>query len=128
MKIRIKGNSVRLRLSQTELEEFADKGMVSESIVFGQNPIQKLTYSLISSGIEQVSARFSNNTIELFIPHNLSKEWSSSDMVSLQNNIKIDEQNSLNVLIEKDFQCLHKRPGEDEADNFPNPLAEQNLR
>ena len=48
-----------------------------------------------------------------------AEEWANSDRVSLVNK----SENGISVLIEKDFQCLHKRPDEDESQNFPNPLA-----
>ena len=37
MKIRIKGNSIRLRLTKTEVDNFAANGFVEEKTEFGNN-------------------------------------------------------------------------------------------
>ena len=127
MKIRIKGNTLRLRLSQSDLSIFAEKGIYSESISFGPDEDNILTYSVISSDRSDIGAFFHNNLIEIYIPHNTANTWTSSEEVSVSHSVAISDNKTLDILVEKDFQCLHKRPGEDEKDNFPNPLAENKL-
>ena len=49
MKLRIKGNSLRLRVSRTELERFQAEGRVEETVQFTAAPEANLTYALEST-------------------------------------------------------------------------------
>lgn len=117
MKIRIKGNSLRLRLTQTEVSKFNDEGIVSDSIDFGN---RQLIYSLQKGDIEEIKADFNGEFITVCVPSILGSDWASSNQVGMQSK----EGEPLSVLIEKDFQCLKARPDEDESDLYNNPLAE----
>jgi hypothetical protein len=52
-----------------------------------------------------------------------AKDWANSVREGIYYDQGVSEDTILKILIEKDFQCLHKRAGEDETDNFPNPRA-----
>ena len=112
MKIRINGNFVRLRLSQTEVDQFASKGQVGDAIQFGD---RSLMYQLLASDVEEVSVEFDGANISVQVPKTLGTQWTKTDLVGFEN----ADQTHVRILVEKDFQCLHKRPGEDESDNFP---------
>lgn len=116
MKIRINGNFIRLRLSQSEVKQFASNGSVGDAIQFGEN---SLTYQLVSLDQKEVSVDFDGSNISVTVPLELSDQWTETDLVGFEN----DDQTHVRILVEKDFQCLHKRPNEDESDNFPNPAA-----
>ena len=117
MKIRIKGNTLRLRLSQTEMNIFSEKKQCKDSIKFSAQ--HKLEYILDTA--EKFSAEYTEHTIRISIPNDIAERWSNTDEVSIAHEILIDATNSVKLLIEKDFQCLTVREGEDESDNFPNP-------
>ncbi|MBI1224406.1 MAG: hypothetical protein GC192_04135 [Bacteroidetes bacterium] len=123
MKIRIQGNSIRLRLSQSEVTKFHETGSVSDSISFGGILGAKLSYSLERTDMPDMSATFDNNQISVFVPTELGVRWATSveevGMEHLQRVAAIDE--ALRILVEKDFKCLAERPDADESDNFPNP-------
>ena len=120
MKIRILGNSIRLRLSQTEVRQLSEKGTVTEQTQFGPTAETTLVYTLEKRGDEPISATFSNNRIQVFLPDTTVDNWASSNEVSLENQMPLDNGNSLRILVEKDFKCLTDR-NEDESDLFPNP-------
>ncbi len=123
MKIRMKGNSVRLRLTQGEIKQFATVGIVKQQVNFGAT---KLTYQLLKSNFgEQLTAVFTYGTISVFMPHQLAEKWVSTDLVGHHTKILLGNNSTeeLLVLVEKDFQCLEVRPNEEDADAFPNPLA-----
>lgn len=114
MKIRIKGDTVRLRLSQGEVDAIGKFQTVSEHTNFADNVF---TYSLVvSQEIQQISASFNHNKMEVLIPQSMASLWSSTDQVGIES----VKDSIPSVLIEKDFQCLTER-GEDESDLFTNP-------
>ncbi len=118
MKIRMLGNSIRLRLSQQEVQLLLDKGEVMESVHFA-NAV--LHYSLQKQAIEQIACDFQNNHIKVTIPEAIVKKWATTEQVGVETIIQNSNDTSLKILIEKDFKCLTARPGEDESDLFPNP-------
>ncbi|MEX2591257.1 MAG: hypothetical protein WD426_00690 [Anditalea sp.] len=120
MKLRIHKNSIRLRLSQIEVDEIAKGNPIHEMVEVGENKENHFGYSLIPlEHIEEISAEYVLNKLDVTFPKKQAQEWASTEMVSVSNGPDI----KLNILIEKDFQCLHKRPEEDESQNFPNPMA-----
>ena len=112
MKIRIKGNSIRYRLSKTDVEQFIKTGCLEETVDFG---VPKLFYALKKHGESALSASFEQNTITLYMPERMAAEWEAPDKVGFDGIY-----NKLSLLIEKDFQCLDN-VAEDQTDNYPNP-------
>jgi hypothetical protein len=112
MKIRIKGSSLRYRLTKTDIETFSKEGYIEESITFG---VQLLVYALQRSVIDELSATFQDNKITLFMPDKLAQEWELTDHVGFENS-----NGPLYLLIEKDFKCMDN-VAEDQSDNYPNP-------
>lgn len=120
MKIRIKGNSLRLRLSQTELKTLDEDGMVSEAIAFG--PGQTLVYRLeYSAATEVTKAVYANHQILVILPQKEMTEWINSNQISIMASQSNGTGEALSLLIEKDFRCLTERPHENEEDLFPHP-------
>jgi len=121
MKIRILGNSIRLRLTQSEVQTFLEIGKVKERIKFGPPSFKQLTYSVQKADIPLIHAAFSLNEISILIPSLVADQWAKSDQVSLAKQMLIGEEEYLKVLVEKDFKCLTHRGGEDETDMYPHP-------
>lgn len=120
MKIRIKGNSIRLRLSKTEVGNFLTSGFVAEQTSFGNNTFIYRMESSINH--QQLSATYLNNTITVHVPASIAGEWTSTDLVGFQNKMDIGNNEQLFILVEKDFVCLDNT-FEDQSDNYPNPNA-----
>jgi len=113
MKIRIKGNSVRFRLTQSEVKQLCEKGSVTEHTHFGETTF---TYAVkMADDRETMHATFNAQTITLFLPQTLGRDWYSNDKVGFQHT-----QDQLFLLLEKDFTCLDNTM-EDQSDNYPNP-------
>lgn len=123
MKLRIKGNSIRMRLSQQEVDELASSGKISEAISFGRG---KLTYQLSTAQESKMSAIYDNDIIQINIPKSDGLTWASSDQVGIEGKVPLRDENALSVLIEKDFKCLTDRSGEDESDLYENPQSQHN--
>jgi len=123
MKIRLCGNTLRLRLNRTEVKEFSLRGMVEETTSFGSSPDNRLLYALaVDKQADTVKATFDSNRIQIHVPEKLAKIWTDTDQVGFQGKTTISGNDQLSLLVEKDFQCLHERPGEDDSLAFPNPL------
>ena len=122
MKLRLKNNSARLRLTQTETARFAETGRVEETIEFGLKARQQFIYALeAASEIEEIQATFENNRITVLIPKRRADEWTRTAQVAMEAEQTIGGGKSLRLLIEKDFACLEARAGEDDRDAFPHP-------
>jgi hypothetical protein len=120
MKMRVQGNVIRYRLNRPEVAEFARSGKVSSSVVFPGN--RRLTYSLIRGGTE-TTARFEDGEIRLEVPAVVASEWTSTDVVGITEKAIIGSGDHLEIVIEKDFQCMHKGEAAKDPDAYPNPLA-----
>jgi len=124
MKLRLRNNSIRIRLTQKEVENFATFGRVEDVTEFGPDAEQRLAYALEMSGTsDQIRAVFACGRITLVMPKTGTEEWIDSDQVSFSSEQPIADGRSLKILIERDFACLKPRPGNDDEDAFPHPLA-----
>ena len=67
--------------------------------------------------MHEATATFENSNILVTLPTRAAMQWMESDEPGIEAST-----GTLRLLIEKDFQCLHREaaPGEDA---FPNPLA-----
>lgn len=122
MKLRIKNNSLRLRLTQSEIQQLDAQGWVEGQTQF--LPTSKLIYRLIKdTSSTWIKATYDKNLIQISIPANMAQSWISTNQVGLEHHQDLGNDERLHLLIEKDFHCLIDRPNEDESDHFPNPLA-----
>jgi hypothetical protein len=123
MKLRIKGNSIRLRLLRSEIERFAANGKISEEIRFGSEGSAALKYSLVSSSsAKSLKSRFEYHEIIVEVPEDDALDWIESEKVGLEAWQPIGDEN-LMILIEKDFACIDRTDDPDREDTFPNPSA-----
>ncbi|MBK7856960.1 MAG: Hsp20/alpha crystallin family protein [Bacteroidetes bacterium] len=121
MKIRIKGNTIRLRLSKSEVAFFEKEKQISEETNFGNST---LIYQLVNDvNTGSIKATLQNNCISVHIPSEYSLKWTSSNLVGLSNDMDVGNDKKLFILIEKDFKCLDETI-EDQSDNYDNPLAQ----
>ncbi|HAI77361.1 MAG TPA: hypothetical protein DCM08_14095 [Microscillaceae bacterium] len=127
MKLRIKDNSIRLRLTRSEVQQMYDTGRVS---AFTQLTTSKrLGYELVAlANLPHLTAVFENDTLQISVPETLVKTWASSEtQVGFEATCQADPQTPpLAILVEKDFKCLNADRAEDESDNYehPNPAAQ----
>jgi hypothetical protein len=121
MKLRIKGPSLRLRLTQAEVRALADDGRVEEQVPFGGG--QLLTYRLSrDAAAAQLMANFSAGVLDIRVPDALARQWCASEEVTLAASQPAGA-HTLRIVVVKDFACLAPRTDEDESDNFPHPQS-----
>lgn len=120
MKLRMRHNSVRLRLSQNEVKQISEQWRVEEQIDFGTG---SLIYALVASTeATQLQATWDAGTLTIEAPQGEIEQWAKSNQVGLETSQPIGEGKTLRLLVEKDFRCVDERPVED-ADTFPHPEA-----
>lgn len=118
VKLRILGNSIRLRLARSEVERVAGLGVVEDAVRFG--PGEVLRYRLEAG--DAPAAHFTGDSLVVRLPKTEILGWAGSEeAVSLEAEQPIGSDETLSLLVEKDFECLVPREDEDAGDLFTNP-------
>jgi hypothetical protein len=118
MKMRIRGNSVRIRLTRTEVAALGAGQSVSQVTAF--SPTACLVSSVTVSGeVAAPAATFVDGHVRIVLPLQQARRWAESEEVSISATQPVGEDPPLTLLVEKDFVCLH-HPSES-VDAFPNP-------
>jgi hypothetical protein len=119
MKLRLQGNSLRLRLNQAEVAQFSKTGYVEDTVEFG--PGASFCYLLEScSKITSPQAVYRNGELRIQISCAAAKEWVTTDRVGISGDQRLGGGKTLAILIEKDFKCIHSDDADPHA--YPNPL------
>ncbi|WP_435624283.1 DUF7009 family protein [Flagellimonas sp.] len=118
MKIRIRGNSVRFRLTRSEVDELCKKGCVEEKTEFNESPFSYVVKA--SEEEENLYASFLDGTITLYVPNVLLLDWDTNENVGFYHNQSLNNDKELALILEKDFVCMDQTT-EDQSDNYPNP-------
>jgi hypothetical protein len=119
MKLRIRGNSVRIRVSKSELDQLAQTGAAEDAAWFGPDAV--LRYRLESSRDGALRANFAKDVVSVTIPQAEIERWLAPDEVSIRGEQPSGNGVALKILVEKDYECLAPRADEDDGDLFANP-------
>jgi hypothetical protein len=123
VKLRLQFNSVRFRLKRGEVEQLARTGRVEEKILVGSGDDETFDYVLESTAaVSSPRATVTARGIIVQVPSGEVMKWASTDQVGIEGRQQVDNETSLQILIEKDFACIDGTD-EENADTFPNPLA-----
>jgi len=123
MKLRIRGNTLRLRLSQSEVEKIDQEKMITETTVFPDG--EELQYVICPSDSSTKVTKNSEGAltrIEVSVEREVLKSWAKSEEVGLFGADPITV-GSLELLVEKDFACINPRDGSDDGDSFSHPAS-----
>jgi hypothetical protein len=119
MKLRIRGNSVRVRLGKAEVSELAQGKPIRQTTEFSSGT--RLISSVEPATFLQApNATFTDGSICVRLPLEQVQRWAKSEQVAIEANQPIDANRSLSILVEKDFQCIHSHT-EENSDAYPNP-------
>lgn len=123
MKLRIRDNSIRLRLTRGEVDCLAEQGRVASAVLFPGG--ERLEYG-VESAAEQAgpAADYTRGRLLVTLPESDVRRWAASEEVSLAGLRPLAGDDTLTILVEKDFACLTPREGEDESDMFRHPLTD----
>ena len=119
MKLRIRGPTLRLRLTQGEIRALETHGVVEEHVPFAAGV--ELVYRLTSdAAAREISAHYRDGVVEVRIPRSTARQWCTTELVTLAHEQPLP-QGVLRITLEKDYACLTARSDEDESDAFPHP-------
>jgi hypothetical protein len=110
MKLRIRGNSLRLRVSKTELAKIAETGKVEDVMRFSSE--QSLRYGIEVRPTGAVTAAFADAAIVVTLPKARLDLWLRPSEVSVEGSQPIGGGKVLQILLEKD-EARHGRGADD---------------
>ncbi len=119
MKIRIKDNSIRLRLTKTDVDDLRNKKSIDSKTVISFSEI--FQYRLeVSSEVKNISGQFKNGKITVSISSKMAEILTETNEITVKGEQENGEKEKLFLLIEKDLQCLDETV-EDQSDMYENP-------
>jgi hypothetical protein len=123
MKLRIRGNAIRIRVTRGELETIATDGRLVAETHFGSG--RTLRYGLeVREDVDGLHSTFDGRSLIVTLPARDAAEWTATDLVTLAGEQALPGEASLKIVVEKDFACLTPREGDDDEDTFAHPLTD----
>jgi uncharacterized protein DUF7009 len=123
MKLRIKGDSLRIRVSRSEVARLLACECLEDTIHFTPEASATFTYALQQEpSLSRPTVQYAGNKVTILIPADQANVWGVTDQVGIGEDISLGDLGALALLIEKDFSCLDQSQ-EDNEDTFPNPNA-----
>ena len=124
MKLRLKGNSIRVRLDRRDIERLIDEGRVDDAVRFGPGLAFSYAVEMGAAPRERPRAFYAAGRLLIRIDPEDAEEWLAGDRVGFDH-LQDVEGGVVRVLLEKDFACIDRPLGEeaDDAYAFPNPSA-----
>jgi hypothetical protein len=109
MKLRIDGNSIRLRLKRNEVEVLHERGLVEEALDLGPAPNAALRYAIAAHADERVAVTHRDGELRVSIPEAWANELATTDRVGYDFELLQGNGVLIRVLIETDLPCAHDK-------------------
>jgi hypothetical protein len=119
MKLRIKGDSLRLRLGPAEVARLIEVGRVEETIHLGLEDEARLTYALEVGAVDAMAVRHEGTRFAMILPEACARAWALGPDEGVYGSVAVSS-GRLEIVVEKDWACLDGSEGAD-AETFPNP-------
>ncbi len=121
MKLRLLDDSIRLRLSRSDVAAADEQGAVAAHTRFPYGATFTYVFEALPNGAA-ASASYSEDCMAVGLPAAEISAWANDDTaISLRGEVQLSDGNRLKLLVEKDFTCLTHRCDEDQSDLYPNP-------
>ncbi|WP_031500867.1 DUF7009 family protein [Bryobacter aggregatus] len=114
MKLRLRANTIRLRLVRAEVEQLS----TGQAIVETLSTPTPFHFQLAPTATDELRASFEQSTLTIEVPHAWAATWAASEEVG-----RSATSGGVSILIEKDWACTTPRSGEDDSDTYPNPVG-----
>ena len=106
MKIRIRGNTIRIRLEEDEISKISNGETVVNTTVF--SPLDRLIFSISKWNLSVFGAEMKDGATLISIPSELLESWSPNSEFSIEGVIENGLERGLKILFEVDLPCEHK--------------------
>ncbi|MEM9208436.1 MAG: hypothetical protein AAGA61_04280 [Pseudomonadota bacterium] len=116
MKLRILRDSIRLRLTRSEVARIANGQTVSERTPLAHDT--RFDYALVAGSEPAMRAELSERRLVVTVPGPALDAWAKGDAVAVD---CASSHPGPAILVEKDFACLTPRAGGDDDDTYPHP-------
>jgi hypothetical protein len=120
MKLRLRKNSLRLRVNQREVKSLAGGVILTEEVLFPGGA--RMLYVLEPSNENSPDASFTADVIRVAAPQDQLREWANNDSVGIYFDLPTNG-TSLRVAIEKDLECVDGSPEERDPHAFPRVIG-----
>jgi hypothetical protein len=97
MKLRIRGDSIRIRVTQRELREIADSGRVHDTIRFRRWCRPRPTRSKAMRPRATPQARYARDLISVVLPAATVQRWAGSNEVSIEGEQALGDGQTLRI-------------------------------
>jgi hypothetical protein len=114
LKLRFKGNTLRLRLNQLEVRELASGAVVRERVPF---PSGALEYQIKRSE-SGFGTTFKESLIDVSVPADKLTAWAASEEIGIYFEVQAGAE-KLRVSIEKDLECIDGPADEIDPNAYP---------
>jgi hypothetical protein len=124
MKLRLRGNSIRIRLDRRDIERLIDRGRIDDALRFGPGLAFSYAVEVGVAPRDRPKASYADGRLTIRIETEDAEEWLAGERVGFDHEQAVDG-GVVRVLLEKDFACIDRPVGEeaDDAYAFPNPSA-----
>jgi hypothetical protein len=112
MKLRLEGNSIRLRVRKSDINTLQKNGAITETLTFPNGDVFQYQLAIKNTALD-IESQLISNILTVSIPLSIATDWMQTDAVGIEKTLP----NGLFILIEKDFPCTD-RPWEDTSDTF----------
>ncbi len=117
MKLRFRGNTLRLRVNQREVTALADGHSLEEAVAFPNNA--RFIYLFEPNAEREPMASFADGRIRIQAPLRDVQAWAQGESVGLYFDLPADSTTELRIAIEKDLECVDGSPEEYDPYAFP---------
>jgi hypothetical protein len=124
LKLRLHKQSIRVRLTQGEVDRLGQGESLDYTLQLGQNEGDGWRFLLTpSADIQEYRATYAGASLQVQIPLAQAQALAQTDLVTVEASLALGPNPPLKLFLEKDFQCLKPRTGDDDHDTFQHPSA-----
>jgi len=121
MKLRIKDNSLRFRVTQSEMVGLIETGRIEKTVFLGPDEKSRWTYALEHQPSSTCATlRYEAPELTVVLSTADVRTWGPSDEVGIYATVDLGAHGNLDILVEKDYACLDSSDANNH-DTFPNP-------
>lgn len=123
MKVRFQDQSIRFRLSATEVYQLAEGHPVCVNLQ--PDPSQSWNIVLQTWHLQAFQADITTARLEVKVPESVVRDWANRDVEGIYGQQENGSEHPIGIAVEKDYPCLHKDTGGQKRGTFPRPEEEE---